>query len=114
MIKTLILSALLSSTAAMGVCMTKRKNIIFHISCILHHLICFLYFSSQVGGLWRGGSVRNETGGGEKCTCDAFLPSSTFPVADLEVVEQTADEISHMLELEMGKVLMSMHDGNGL
>ncbi|XP_015242337.1 PREDICTED: olfactomedin-4-like isoform X2 [Cyprinodon variegatus] len=75
MIKTLILSALLSSTAAMG-----------------------------VGGLWRGGSVRNETGGGEKCTCDAFLPSSTFPVADLEVVEQTADEISHMLELEMGKI----------
>lgn len=50
---------------------------------------------------------RNETGGGsaDRCTCDAFLPSSTFPIKDLEVVEQTAGEISHKLELEMGKVL---------
>uniref|UniRef100_A0A8C3G3N2 Olfactomedin 4, tandem duplicate 1 n=1 Tax=Cyclopterus lumpus TaxID=8103 RepID=A0A8C3G3N2_CYCLU len=35
----------------------------------------------------------------------AFLPISTFPVKDLVVVEQTAVEISHKLELEMGKVL---------
>ncbi|XP_068577766.1 olfactomedin-4 [Cebidichthys violaceus] len=54
-------------------------------------------------GLW---SARNGTGGGggDRCTCDAFLPSSTFPVKDLVVVEQTAVEISHKLELEMGKL----------
>lgn len=51
--------------------------------------------------------MRNETGGGskERCACDAFLPSSTFPIGDLVVVEQAAGEISHKLELEMGKVL---------
>ena len=53
---------------------------------------------------------RNETGGGgggtgDRCTCDAFLPSSTFPIADLVEVEQTAVEISQELELEMGKVV---------
>uniref|UniRef100_A0A3Q3JPC4 Olfactomedin-like domain-containing protein n=1 Tax=Monopterus albus TaxID=43700 RepID=A0A3Q3JPC4_MONAL len=53
------------------------------------------------------GSVRNETGGGsgDRCTCEAFLPSSTFIIKDLVVVEQTVGEISHKLELEMGKVL---------
>ncbi|XP_042356099.1 olfactomedin-4-like [Plectropomus leopardus] len=57
-------------------------------------------------GLWSEGGVRNETGGGsgDRCTCDAFLPSSTFPIRDLVVVEQTAGEISHKLELEMGKL----------
>ncbi|XP_071781360.2 olfactomedin-4 [Centroberyx gerrardi] len=57
-------------------------------------------------GLWGGGSERNGTGGGggSQCTCDAFLPSSTFPVKDLVVVEQAAVEISHKLELEMGKL----------
>lgn len=51
--------------------------------------------------------MRNGTGGGnvDRCTCDAFLPSSTFPIRDLIVVEQTAVEISHKVELEMGKVL---------
>ncbi|KAG8013658.1 Olfactomedin, partial [Nibea albiflora] len=55
-------------------------------------------------GLWSEG--RNETGGGsgDRCACDAFLPSSTFPIRDLVVVEQTAVEISHKLELEMGKL----------
>ncbi|KAM6969091.1 olfactomedin-4 [Tautogolabrus adspersus] len=55
-------------------------------------------------GLWIEG--RNETGGGsgDRCTCDAFLPSSTFPIKDLVVVEQTAGEVSHKLELEMGKI----------
>ncbi|XP_034432203.1 olfactomedin-4-like [Hippoglossus hippoglossus] len=57
-------------------------------------------------GRWREGGVRNETGGGsgDRCTCDAFLPSSTFPIRDLVVVEQTAVEISHKVELEMGKL----------
>ncbi|XP_039993723.1 olfactomedin-4 [Xiphias gladius] len=57
-------------------------------------------------GLWSEGRVRNETGGGSKdrCACDAFLPSSTFPIGDLVVVEQAAGEISHKLELEMGKL----------
>ncbi|XP_038585235.1 olfactomedin-4-like [Micropterus salmoides] len=57
-------------------------------------------------GLWSERSARNETGGGsgDRCTCDAFLPSSTFPIKDLVVVEQTAGEISHKLELEMGKL----------
>ncbi|KAK5857305.1 hypothetical protein PBY51_010560 [Eleginops maclovinus] len=57
-------------------------------------------------GLLSEGSMRNETGGGsgDRCTCDAFLPSSTFPIKDLVVVEQTAVEISHKLELEMGKL----------
>ncbi|XP_076605201.1 olfactomedin-4 [Chaetodon auriga] len=55
-------------------------------------------------GLWSEG--RNETGGssGDRCTCDAFLPSSTFPIKDLVVVQQTVEEISHKLELEMGKL----------
>ncbi|XP_060918903.1 olfactomedin-4 [Labrus mixtus] len=55
-------------------------------------------------GLWSEG--RNETGGGsgDRCTCDAFLPSSTFAIKDLVVVEQTAGEVSHKLELEMGKI----------
>ncbi|KAM4724546.1 olfactomedin-4 [Anableps anableps] len=75
MIKTLIVSALLSSTVAMGGV-----------------------------GLWSAGSLRNEAGGGERCTCDAFLPSSTFPVGDLVVLEQTAVEISYKLEMEMGKL----------
>lgn len=53
-------------------------------------------------GLWRSG---NETGGGNRCACDAFLPSATFPFGDLVELEQTAVEISYKLELEMGKVL---------
>lgn len=56
--------------------------------------------------VWSEGNPRNESGGGggERCSCDAFLPGSTFPVGDLVVIEQTAVEISHELELEMGKV----------
>lgn len=58
--------------------------------------------------MWSEGNPRNESGGGggggERCSCDAFLPGSTFPVGDLVVIEQTAVEISHELELEMGKV----------
>ncbi|MEQ2212263.1 hypothetical protein XENOCAPTIV_028380 [Xenoophorus captivus] len=105
MIKTLILSALLSSTAAMGVCMAGPENIISHISCISHHLIFVsLHSLSQGVGLWSAGNVRNGTAGGERCTCDAFLPGPTFPFGDLVVLEQTAFDISHNLELEMGKI----------
>ncbi|KAM3594345.1 uncharacterized protein V6R79_006162 [Siganus canaliculatus] len=54
--------------------------------------------------LWSAG--RNATGEGseETCTCDAFLPSSTFPFNELVLIEQAAEEISHELELELGKV----------
>ncbi|XP_075304766.1 olfactomedin-4 [Odontesthes bonariensis] len=76
MSRTLIFSALLSSTMAAGGV-----------------------------GRWSAGIARNETGGGHSCTCDAFLPSSTFPVGDLVAVEHTAVEISHKLELEMGKLM---------
>uniref|UniRef100_H3DJ65 Olfactomedin 4, tandem duplicate 1 n=1 Tax=Tetraodon nigroviridis TaxID=99883 RepID=H3DJ65_TETNG len=38
------------------------------------------------------------------CTCDAFLPSSTFPIKDLVEVEEATTEISRKLELEMGKL----------
>uniref|UniRef100_A0A673BDR9 Olfactomedin-4-like n=1 Tax=Sphaeramia orbicularis TaxID=375764 RepID=A0A673BDR9_9TELE len=66
----------------------------------------YLRIQSDGVGLWSDGAVRNETGGGSKdsCTCNAFLPSSTFPIKDLVMVEETAVEISHRLELEMGKV----------
>ncbi|XP_041828532.1 olfactomedin-4 [Melanotaenia boesemani] len=64
--------------------------------------------SVAIGGedLLNAESAKNDTGGGSgnKCTCDAFLPSSTFPTRDLVVVEQTAVEISRRLELEMGKL----------
>lgn len=55
-------------------------------------------------GMWSEGATRNETGSGGSCTCDAFLPSSTFPIKDLVVVEETAVEISYRLELEIGKL----------
>ncbi|KAM9777595.1 olfactomedin-4 [Neosynchiropus ocellatus] len=45
---------------------------------------------------------RNQTG--DDCTCDAFLPSATFPMKDLVAIEQKADELSLQLEIEGGKV----------
>nr|XP_019940284.1 PREDICTED: olfactomedin-4-like [Paralichthys olivaceus] len=73
-------------------------------------LCIFMLLSSTAAwgsvGLWSQRGVRNGTGGGsrDRCTCDAFLPSSTFPNRDLVVVEETAVEISHQLEHEMGKL----------
>ncbi|KAM3871350.1 uncharacterized protein ACN63O_004606 [Diretmus argenteus] len=71
-------------------------------------MISTLYFLALLSstawgrvGLW---GERGERNGTEKCTCDAFLPSSTFPVKDLVLIEQTGVEISHKLELEMGKL----------
>uniref|UniRef100_A0A8C6TAB0 Si:ch211-173a9.6 n=1 Tax=Neogobius melanostomus TaxID=47308 RepID=A0A8C6TAB0_9GOBI len=65
--------------------------------------MCFLLKRVDV---WSEVAARNGTGGGggERCTCDAFLPSSTFPIKDLIEVEETAGEISYRLELEIGKV----------
>ncbi|KAF7670208.1 hypothetical protein LDENG_00043480 [Lucifuga dentata] len=56
--------------------------------------------------LWSEESMRNGTGGGseDRCTCDAFLPSSTFPNNELVVIVEASVEISHKLELEMGKL----------
>ncbi|XP_058471570.1 olfactomedin-4 [Solea solea] len=73
--------------------------------------LCFFALLSSTpawgqAGLWSEGGVRNDTGGGsgDRCTCDAFLPTSTFPIRDLEEIEQTAVEISHRLELEIAKL----------
>uniref|UniRef100_A0A4W6ES70 Olfactomedin 4, tandem duplicate 2 n=1 Tax=Lates calcarifer TaxID=8187 RepID=A0A4W6ES70_LATCA len=41
--------------------------------------------------------------------CDAFLPGSTFPLRDLVVVEQTAVEIYHKLELEAAALHQKLH-----
>uniref|UniRef100_A0A672G7S8 Si:ch211-173a9.6 n=1 Tax=Salarias fasciatus TaxID=181472 RepID=A0A672G7S8_SALFA len=60
-------------------------------------------FSQRVGFQREDGS-RIAAGDGHQCSCDAFLPGSTFPTADLVMVEQKAVEISHSLDLEMGKV----------
>uniref|UniRef100_A0AAR2JGB9 Olfactomedin-like domain-containing protein n=1 Tax=Pygocentrus nattereri TaxID=42514 RepID=A0AAR2JGB9_PYGNA len=54
--------------------------------------------------LW---TERNGTvGPGDQCTCEAFLPGSTFPMGELVQLEQTAVQISHKLELEIVKVEM--------
>ena len=56
----------------------------------------------------RGGeaSLKKVTDGGtgDECSCKAFLPSSTFNIQDLEEVEGVAVEVTHKLELELGKV----------
>ncbi|XP_037097571.1 olfactomedin [Syngnathus acus] len=44
------------------------------------------------------------SGGADSCTCDAFLPSATFPLKDLVVVEEAAEQISHRVELELAKI----------
>ncbi|XP_034015902.1 olfactomedin-4 isoform X2 [Thalassophryne amazonica] len=76
-------------------------------------MIIALYFVALLSsteawgvGLWSEGSMRNGTGSssGDRCTCDAFLPSSIFPARDLVAVEQTTVEIRHKVELEMGKI----------
>ncbi|XP_008282299.1 olfactomedin-4 [Stegastes partitus] len=73
-------------------------------------LYFFVLLSSTVAwgrvGLWSEGSTRNEAGvdAGDGCSCDAFLPSSTFPIGDLVAEEQTAGELSHKLEKEMDKL----------
>lgn len=49
--------------------------------------------------------MMNETGGSStKCTCEAFLPDSIFPMGELEVLEKTTVQIDHKLELEIIKV----------
>lgn len=110
MIGTLYFLALLSSTMAWGVCMAGLRSTVSSLpfEALRGKLICSIFISlflDQHVGLWS--KSRNETGGGsgDRCTCDAFLPSSTFPIKDLVVIEQTAAEISHKVELEMGKVL---------
>lgn len=47
----------------------------------------------------------NGTDEGTRWTCEAFLPTSTFQIQDLEVVESVAVEVNRKLELELGKVL---------
>nr|XP_046220507.1 olfactomedin-4-like [Oncorhynchus gorbuscha] len=44
-----------------------------------------------------------EDGGG-KCSCEAFLPGSTFPVGELVLLEEMAMQINHKLEMEMSKI----------
>ncbi|KAL7872977.1 hypothetical protein AOLI_G00120480 [Acnodon oligacanthus] len=71
-------------------------------------LLSFFFLSSTIAlepvDLW---TERNGTmGPGDECTCEAFLPGSTFPMGELVQLEQTAVQISHKLELEIVKVEM--------
>ncbi|KAJ3613920.1 hypothetical protein NHX12_020163 [Muraenolepis orangiensis] len=77
-------------------------------------MIGTLYFLALVSSTTAWGHVgrlgeasqRNGTdgGSGDKCSCEAFLPSSTFHIQDLEVVEDVAVEVHHKLEMELGKM----------
>ncbi|XP_077395266.1 olfactomedin-4 [Festucalex cinctus] len=75
---------------------------------VLLYVFALLGSTLAWGGLsqWHELSANAEagSGGADTCTCDAFLPSSTFPVKDLVMVEQAAEQITHKLELEMGKL----------
>ncbi|KTF72588.1 hypothetical protein cypCar_00048489 [Cyprinus carpio] len=66
-------------------------------------LLYFVLFRSAVveGALspWAEGSAS----GGE-CSCEAFLPNSTFPIGELILLESTAVEINYKLEMEISKV----------
>ncbi|CAL8272506.1 unnamed protein product [Merluccius merluccius] len=46
----------------------------------------------------------NGADGGTTRTCEAYLPSSTFNIQDLKMVEEVAVEVNHKLELELGKM----------
>uniref|UniRef100_A0A8C1F2X7 Olfactomedin 4, tandem duplicate 1 n=1 Tax=Cyprinus carpio carpio TaxID=630221 RepID=A0A8C1F2X7_CYPCA len=46
---------------------------------------------------------RGSASGGE-CSCEAFLPNSTFPIGELILLESTAVEINYKLEMEISKV----------
>lgn len=111
MIGTLFFLTLLSSTVAWGVCLYDSTQILPFYDILTSNYSVNLPFPFHVSffqhvGLWGEGSERNGTGGGGgvRCTCDAFLPGSTFPTGDLALVEQTAVEVTHTLELEMSKV----------
>ncbi|KAK7903871.1 hypothetical protein WMY93_016478 [Mugilogobius chulae] len=75
-------------------------------------MIGTLYFLALLGStlawgrvdVWSEAATRNGTEDGGGCTCDAFLPSAVFPIKDLVLVEETAKEISHELDLEIGKL----------
>ncbi|XP_072313545.1 olfactomedin-4 [Eucyclogobius newberryi] len=75
-------------------------------------MIGTLYFLALLGStlawgrvdVWSERASRNGTGDGGSCTCEAFLPSTTFPIKDLIVLEETAGELSHRLELEIVKL----------
>ncbi|KAI4872459.1 hypothetical protein NFI96_021053 [Prochilodus magdalenae] len=71
-------------------------------------LLSFFFLSSTVAfepvDLWIG---RNGTvGPGDQCSCEAFLPGSTFPMGELVQLEETAVQISHKLEVEIIKLEM--------
>uniref|UniRef100_A0A8C8C2H7 Olfactomedin-like domain-containing protein n=1 Tax=Oncorhynchus tshawytscha TaxID=74940 RepID=A0A8C8C2H7_ONCTS len=64
------------------------------------HSVCLS--SPENLSLW---SERNGTEDGDgKCSCEAFLPGSTFPVGELVLLEEMAMQINHKLEMEMSKV----------
>ncbi|CAL8286429.1 unnamed protein product [Lota lota] len=72
------------------------------------YFLCLLSSTTAWGhvGRWGEANQRNGTDGGtgDKCSCKAFLPSSTFHIQDLEAVEEVAVEVNHKLELELGKM----------
>ncbi|KAK9959318.1 hypothetical protein ABG768_009448 [Culter alburnus] len=65
-------------------------------------LLYFVLFRSAVvegaWSLWAEGSASGE------CICEAFLPNNTFPIGELILLESTAVEINHKLEIEISKV----------
>ncbi|XP_061780377.1 olfactomedin-4 [Nerophis lumbriciformis] len=72
------------------------------------YFFALLSSTPALGGLSQWSELSAEimagSGGADFCSCDAFLPSSTFPLKDLVMVEQTAEQIYHKLEMEMGKM----------
>ncbi|XP_067310848.1 olfactomedin-4 [Pseudorasbora parva] len=69
-------------------------------------LLYFVLFRSAVvegaRSLWTEDSGSGNTNG--ECICEAFLPNSTFPIGELILLESTAVEINHKLEIEISKV----------
>jgi len=57
--------------------------------------------------LWTEGSGGDPSG---ECTCEAFLPNSTFPIRELISLESTAVEINHKLEIEISKVRYNLNN----
>ncbi|XP_036397371.1 olfactomedin-4 [Megalops cyprinoides] len=74
-------------------------------------MVSTLFFIVLLRLTWAWGPLgRQSQGNGTvdnngQCTCEAFLPGSTFPMGELVLVEETAVEIQHKLELEISKIL---------
>uniref|UniRef100_A0A3B1IR98 Olfactomedin 4, tandem duplicate 1 n=1 Tax=Astyanax mexicanus TaxID=7994 RepID=A0A3B1IR98_ASTMX len=83
--------------------------VVFLIFLLQHNPVAFIHVNHIIAfpktvDLWTG---RNGTvDPGDQCSCEAFLPGTTFPMGELVQLEQTAVQISQKLELEIIKVDM--------